>query len=294
MTSKEALKIVTSFNDVTNKPSSEEEFMYIEALKFLIAEDHDPKAMMTLGGYYYEQRLFDLALKYYEMASAMDFEPAYECLGYIWYYGRTGLKDYKKAFEYFSKAEDKGNLVAAYKLADMYKNGFYVEKNIEKYEELIELFYYRVRVDLEPFAPVPEIFTRFAAIKVKQGQIDDAIDLYIRAKEHLAERIQGNPFFGNFNIMKWLIDDLYNIMEFDETYFDFYDLYYLLKSPHKIRFFYEEQSIIVESVMEGEECTVNCNGKWYHDRDDFFRNSEIEGTRLSFVYYDLYDFEVLQ
>lgn len=68
----------------------------------------------------------------------MDYDEAYECLGYIWYYGRTGERDYKKAFEYFSKMMDKGNLVAEYKVADMYKNGYYVDKDQNKYENMIK------------------------------------------------------------------------------------------------------------------------------------------------------------
>ena len=101
-------------------------------MNFLIEEEHNPRDMMYLGGYYYEIKNFDLALKYYEMAAAYDYDTAYECLGYIWYYGRTGTKDYKKAFEYFSKLMDKGHPIATYKVADMYRNGYYVERVQEK------------------------------------------------------------------------------------------------------------------------------------------------------------------
>lgn len=90
--------------------------------------------MMQLGGHYYGIRRFDLALKYYEMAADFEILDAYECLGYIWYYGRTGERDYEKAFKYFQKAADGGDAIAAYKLADMYKNGYFVEKDYEKYK----------------------------------------------------------------------------------------------------------------------------------------------------------------
>ena len=123
MTIKEAENIVRSF-DEGRKFTDEEEFMFIEAMNFLIEERKDPRDMMNLGGYYYEKKHFDLALKYYEMAASMDYDEAYECLGYIWYYGRTGEKDYKKAYECFSRLMEKGNPGAAYKIADMYKNGY--------------------------------------------------------------------------------------------------------------------------------------------------------------------------
>lgn len=92
-------------------------------MDYIIRTTKDLKAMMSLGGYYYDERKFELALKYYEMAAEYKIDSAYECLGYIWYYGRTGTKDYEKAFNYYKLAKDAGNIVAAYKLADMYKNG---------------------------------------------------------------------------------------------------------------------------------------------------------------------------
>ena len=136
MTIKEAHKIIDSFAHKNNY-TEDEEFEYIEALDFMIRSSADPRYMMQLGGYYYGQRVFDLALKYYEMAAELDYEEANECLGYVWYYGRTGTKDYEKAFKYFTAAAKRGNTVAKYKIADMYKNGYFVEKDYEKYKKLI-------------------------------------------------------------------------------------------------------------------------------------------------------------
>ena len=292
MTEKEARKIVEAFDENQNL-SEEDVFMFTEAMDFLIEKNHDPRDMMYLGGYYYEIKRFDLALKYYEMAATFDYDPAYECLGYIWYYGRTGERDFKKAFEYFSKLMDKGDFVATYKVADMYKNGYYVEKNQEKYEQMIEELYPQVKDLKNVFDPVPEVFTRLAKIRTSQGREEDAVELYLYAKDFLAQRIKYNAFFGNLNIMKWLIDDLYELIEFDEEVFDFFDLYYLLKSPHKITFIYDGKEQKLESVMEGEECSVCFNGKWFHSRDDFFKEACIGNTKLTAVYQDLYGFEVI-
>lgn len=294
MTVKEAREIVRNF-DEGKKFTDEEEFMFIEAVNFLIEENKDPKDMMYLGGYYYELKHFDLALKYYEMAAAMDYDEAYECLGYIWYYGRTGERDFKKAFEYFSKMMDKGNLVAAYKVADMYKNGYYVDKDMNKYKSIIEDLYKKVQRCKNVFDPVPEVYTRLARIRTEEGKEEDAVNLYLKAKDWLAQRIRFNAFFGNLNIMKWLIDDLYELIKFDEEWFDFFDLYYLLKTPNKIKFFYEDEEMNLESVMEGDECVVRFNDKWYHSRDDFFKDAATEdGTKLTAIYGDLYGFEVMK
>ena len=292
MTEKEARKIVEAFDENQNL-SEEDVFMFTEAMNFLIEENHDPGDMMHLGGYYYEIRRFDFALKYYDMAASFDYDPAYECLGYIWYYGRTGKRDFKKAFEYFSRLMEKGDFVATYKVVDMYRNGYYVEKNQEKYEQMIEELYPKVKNLRNVFDPVPEVFTRLAKIRTSQGREEDAVELYLYAKDFLAQRIRYNAFFGNLNIMKWLIDDLYELIEFDEEVFDFFDLYYLLKSPHKISFVYDGKEQKLESVMEGEECSVCFNGKWFHGRDEFIKEACIGNTKLTAVYQDLYGFEVM-
>ena len=296
MTVTEARKIIQEFDDGRRKPTDDDFFMFTEAMDFLINKEHNPRDMMYLGGVYYDMKNFDLALKYYEMAASMDYDEAYECLGYIWYYGRTGERDYKKAFEYFSKMMDKGNLVATYKVADMYKNGYYVDKNMDKYKTIIESLYSKVLDCSNVFDPVPEVFTRLAHIRMEEDRNEEAVELFLRAKDWLAQRIQYNAFFGNLNIMKWLIDDLYKLIEFDEEYFDFFDLYYLLKSPHKISFEYEEKIQSLESVMEGDECTICFNGKWFRSRDDFFKDALIAGTniKLTSVYRDLYAFEVIE
>jgi tetratricopeptide (TPR) repeat protein len=291
MTVKEARRIVDRFTG--NQMSDDDEvFMFTEAMNFLIEEEHDPADMMYLGGYYYEMQRFDLALKYYELAATYDYDLAFECLGYIWYYGRTGEKDYKKAFEYFSKLMEKGNPVCTYKVADMYKNGYYVEKDQAKYEQIIEDLYPRVKNMGDVFDPIPEVFTRLAKIRVDQGRKEEAVDLYQEAKKVLAERISYNAFFGNLNIMKWLIDDLYELIPFDKDNFDFYDLYYLLKTPNNITFTYEGDVQCLESEMEGNETVVCFNGRWFRSRDDFFKDAFTGYFKLTEIYDQFHDFRV--
>lgn len=292
MTVKEARKIEKRFSRESN-PSEEDIFLYTEAMDFLIHEENKPEDMMQLGGWYYECRKFDLALKYYEMASAFNIDKADECLGYIWYYGRSGERDYKKAFQYYSKSMGRGNLISTYKVADMYKNGYYVEKDYEKYKEIIEKLYPKVKNSRYLGEPLPEVFTRLARIREEQGRMKDAAGLYLQAKAFLAQRIRYNPFFGNLNIMKWLIDDLYKIVEFDPESIDFYDLYYVLDRPAKVRFFYRDIEQELESLVEDGSCVVRFNDKWFRSRDEFFYKAILDDQKITDVYDDLYGFEVL-
>ena len=293
MKTRDALKIINEFYNKSN-PSEDEAFAYTEALSFLIEETKSPKYMMELGGYYYEEKRFDLALKYYEWAAEYDYESAYVCLGYIWYYGRTGERDFEKAFNCYKKAADLGNIVCKYKLADMYKNGYYVEKDYEKYKGLIEELYPAVKDAHSLGEPLPEIFTRLARIRIEEGKKEEAEDLLYTAKDFLAQRISYNAFFGNLNIMKWLIEDLYGkLAEFDEDDFDFYDLYYLLKKPVDVEFRYNGKKQTIKAEEEEDGSIAICfNGKWFRTVDDFFAKACIGNDRLTAIYDDLYDFGI--
>ena len=291
MTIREAEKNIEDFYDISN-PNEDEIFIWIESLKLMIEKTNEPKYMMELGGYYYEIQSFDLALKYYEMAAMKDYVSAYECLGYIWYYGRTGKKDYKKAFEYYEKAMKKGHLVATYKVADMYRNGYYVEKDFDKYKKIIEDLYPKVKDLKNVFEPIPEVFTRLAKIRMEENKNDDAKILLLKAKDVLAERISINPFFGNFTIMKWLIKDLYKVKSFDSNDFDFFDLYYVLEKPTLLTFESYEETYEVESEIEDGELVVRFNDKWFRTVDDFIQKSEIDGEKLCQNYYELENFKI--
>lgn len=291
MTLKEAKEIRNDFADKQTF-SDDELFMFSEAMNYLIENEKNPADMMFLGGVYYDLRYFDLALKYYEMASTYNYREAFSCLGYIWYYGRTGEKNYEKAFKCYSKAMDMGCLTSTYKVADMYKNGYYVEKDYEKYKSMITDLYPKVKILNDVFDPIPEVYIRLAKIKIEEKDYKEALNLYSYAKEVLAQRISINHFFGNLNIMKWLIDDVYKIVEFDNEYFDLYDLYHVLKKPTKVVFEYDDKTYEIESVEENGECVIFFNDSWYRTIDDFFAKAKIEGELLTALYFDLYAFEV--
>lgn len=291
MTIDEAYKMIDSYRD-SQVPDEDAEFEYVEALTFLIEEQHDPRRMMQLGGFYYGKREFDLALKYYDMASDLGDEEADECLGYVWYYGRTGTKDYEKAFKHFSKAADKGNIVAKYKIADMYKNGYHVKKDIEEYKRIVRSLYHEVKDAYYLYEPLPEIFTRLAHIEADEGDEEFAISLYLRAKSFLAQRIKYNPFFGNLNIMKWLVEDLYELVDSDPDEMDLFDLYYWLKTPCTVSFRYQKKRYTVTSTDEEGEIHILFEDKWYISIYDFFRKAAIDDRLLTEIYGELYDFEL--
>ncbi len=138
MTIADALRIRSDYF-MNDNPTEEEEFLYTEALDLLINETKKPAYMTELGWFYCERKRFDLELKYLEMAAEFGDMDAMEELGYMYYYGQHGEKDYAKAYECFKKGAQSGNEVSKhwcrYKIADMYHYGYHVEKDEKKYRE---------------------------------------------------------------------------------------------------------------------------------------------------------------
>ena len=180
MTITESKRLVSDYYKIS-LPDEEDDFRFTEALGFIIETNRDPQAMMELGGWYYDKKIFDLALKYYEMAAEYKYEGAYVCLGYIWYYGRTGERDFEKAFKYYSLAADAGDYEAAYKVADMYKNGYYVEKDEEKYKSLI--------ISSEPYT-YKYLLEDDDAVDEKKRELEKEIEEYGAYKAELTARLE--------------------------------------------------------------------------------------------------------
>lgn len=98
------------------------------------ASDGNAEAMNDLGSHYYAGRRgfpqdFEQAMHLYKQAAENGSRQAQENLGYCYYYGRNGEKDYEKAFHYFALGAFDGHIISLYKIGDMYRNGYYVEKN---------------------------------------------------------------------------------------------------------------------------------------------------------------------
>lgn len=275
-----AIKFLEQFND-SEMHTEEENFRYTEYLEYLWKETNDPCYICELGGYYYEIKKFDLALKYYEIAANAQYEPALSGLGYIWYYGRTGKTDYEKAFGYFQRSAELGNIQSEYKVADMYKNGYFVEKDYDKYKSIIEKLYLKVKDELKLFEPVPEIYTRLAAIRVKEGSFDEAVSLYYYARGFLSYRLRYSNFFGNLSIMKHLIHDLYKITPLDYDYFNLYDLYALENISCTVTFEYLGEEYEIHIISEDGSYPIKFNGQWYKTIDDFFAKASIDKYMLT-------------
>ena len=282
MNNGDALKALQEYYDIKN-PTPDDEFKFTEALGYLIEETKNPKYMCELGWYYCSKKRFDLEIKYLEMAAEYGYLPAMEELGYMWYYGQHGEKDYDKAFYYFSKGAEgdgtNGNLWCKYKLADMYRFGCSVEKDEDKYREMIEDAYEKVKNSRYLNDPFPEISLRLAGIRADQGNKEEAIELLKKAKKFMAERLSVEAFWGHIEVMGRIIRFLY-------------ELFYLTDKPGKYTVKHNGKKVAIEVIDEDGEKAIGYNGKWYRSFEDLCQKAELGSDKLTTIYDEFYDVEV--
>jgi len=291
MTIPEAKIIVDNFHMNNGTYTEEEFFLYTEAAQFLIRETGEAFYMRALGSNYYQRKEYELALKYYGMAAELGDEYAMSGLGYIWYYGRTGKVDYEKAFKYFSQI--KNDINAQYKIADMYKNGYYVEKDEEKYREIIERLYKEYYHSTDDWNDA-SLALRLGKIRAVEGKIDEAIRLLSEAKEALEWCISENAFFGSYSLMQGVVEKLYELKPLDTDDMNFFDLYELLKKPTKVKFTYYGKKHTIESSEEEDGTIAVCfDGKWYHTINDMMMNAKINGELVTQDIWSVEDIEVI-
>ena len=260
----------------------EEEQEFLSAILSLIDITHDPYFMTYYGGFFYEKKDFETAKKYYEMAAEEKYPPAYMCLGYIYYYGRVGEPDYKRAFKYYKKASDCGMDEATYKLADMYKNGYGVEQSYDSFVSIIEGLYDKyTHYTLDPNSRVG-VLTRMARIRKNQGNNDEALKIFKFAKDIIVnERLPINPFFGDINVLKWITQDIYSIKEFDYNNFDLFDVFYLVDKVKMVTFEYKGEIIEINIDYQNENIKVSCMGKVYSSYEEFLNKAVIGKENIS-------------
>lgn len=158
-------------------------------------------AACNIGSLYYTGRCgvqsYRKALEYYTIAADGGCRQAQENLGYCYYYGRDTQVDYEKAFHYFALGAFDGHIRSLYKIGDMYRNGYYVNKN-EKEAFIIYCRCLRTMTEIDKLYVGADVMMRIAdcyfegsGTKVDYGE---ALKYYQKAEDLFYKRLQDGDF----------------------------------------------------------------------------------------------------
>ena len=260
-----------SYNDIHQRD---------EALHYLSEIEHDAEAMACLGGQYYEDENYPLAEKYYLSSYEAGNKGVASGLGFIYFYGRVGSPDYKKAFRYFNEAKELGDKEAAMKIADMYDRGLGVDKDPAKYEEILRSLWDSLKDDNRLFEPVPEVAHRLAYIAMQRGENEEAASLLRHGRLFITQRINYSDFWGNFIVARRIEKLLGELGLVDVSYPDIFDLFYCLSSPSSYILTYAGKDYEIVSFFDEGKIRVKLDEQPFASIEDFLRKGVIKGKRV--------------
>ena len=142
-------------------------------------------------------------------------------LGYIYYYGRLhdGQPDYEKAFAYFTRAAAAGLYEARYKLADMYKNGYFVPKDWTTAYDMTWAVYLETKEEFmqgDDMVPFADAALRMGVFMLEDEQIDAAQAYLLEADFAIRRRMMRGDFFGDTKVFS-RIQSLLKEAHYDES-----------------------------------------------------------------------------
>lgn len=267
--------------------------IYTEILEYLISETNDPDFYNELGGFYYGKENYKLAMKYFELSAEQGDYFALLALGRIWFEGIAEKVDYEKAYHYFELAMDAGSIDACNMVADMYKYGFYFDKNYDKYCEIIEETYDRTLTDYTDEITYPETSIRMAEIYMERKDNKKAYDLLMTSKQALICRIKDDRWIGDAYLMKRLIDNLYQIKQFDRNEFDIFDLFHVFKDNNEVIFCYKDKTYRIIHDKNDSYDAYLFDDDYFYSLEDLIFNGMIGIYSLGILCEDLHSWRII-
>lgn len=292
MNVEEAIERVKEIELIDN-PTKEEKFEEKELVKFIGENGDNPSFIAWLAGDYEKAGKYDKALVEYERAVSLGFYPALGNIGDLYYFGKTSHGvEYKKAFECYEKVSKTKvygdgsfensyadeHLDGMFKMALMYKRGQYVEKDYDKYKNII-IEAYEESKDKEFYEIDTNIYKEMANIYIKENKINKAIEILDKALHVEMEMFKVCPTENAFLIdIQDTSDRLCSLVDVDDEYFTELDLFELLKGKFSCSFKLGRKTYYIESNDKGE--ILFNKSQWFRNPVEMFGKAKLDEETL--------------
>ena len=155
-----------------------------------------------------------------------------------------------------------------------------------RYRQMIESLYGEVNESENAFEPLPEIAHRYAEILIGENRTEEALTILNKARWHILVRIRYNPFWGNFIVMRRVVELTYRIIPFDEDEMTLYDLFFFFKKERSALFLYKDRTYEIASFFDEGRMRVKVGEKNYSSTEDFLLNHQFGGAPAYVIAYE--------
>lgn len=285
MTIEEAKTKIENFYEILS-PSDEQISEHVDNLRFL-ATKKDLFAVREYGNAMTFYGRYDIAEKCYNLVIETDPNGNRELsnstfahveLGDLYLNNFIGNKNYGKAYEHYLISASRGNDLAKERIAEMYRVGIFVEKNYNKYVEIIT--------------------EEFAKCK-SEGRVE--IDLYLKMAqikylrkdykgcEDIVKIFELGSGFGAINIFS-VANDIKNLIEIhklqyrlgliNENQFDIFSIEALTKKFKKFSFKYRNKKYELKCCKCNAGNCYEFNGERFTTLTEFILKAKIHNETI--------------
>lgn len=283
-------------------PTEEENKAFVDASRFLLRSGEEGTSrdiiVCKLAQYYYENDQFDEARKYLKQMAVASRSTvrsaALQKLGYLWYYGRTGNVDYRRAYECAVHAAKSGkeSLKSKCLLYSLMFKGQGLPKgghlNFDNFDyPLLQLFDQVMKSEDDGTfkVPVPEVKLLTARLfqTERLGYDEESAHTLLQdAREYQLQRLRISRDPDELSLMEEIVkqDTLHKKS-------DTIDIYELFREEGDVRMHFtylcDDFEVRLHGGPRAGMAAVEFEGKLYPTVYTFFREAKIEGQKLNFL-----------
>ena len=291
-------------NPVEAETDEETGFIIDELCRYIYEETKDTAYLLMRSGAI-QKKNPELAKKIYELAIKSGDEHACLYLANIYYKGLLGKTDYEKAFEYYSRAalcKDKGtgtfdnpimsvNKEARLMLAKMYKNGYFVQRNQEKYEELVDEVYEEIK-DLQWHDIRYACLIAKGKLELERGNIEQGIKLLFKGRGELCSMFACSQDSEMIDELIDVNEAIYEQIDFDLNSLEAADLSELLKFPVKVSFRYDRKKHVINVIKEKDGLLIEFEKQHFRSAKDLILTAVMGEKMFRAVMFDMEDWRL--
>ena len=212
-------------------------------------------------------------------------------LGKLYESGRLGKPDYGKAYEYYLRASKTRQIGdgtfdnsyrsvhndAKIRLAEMYKHGTYVDKNLDMYKRLINEAYEDVKDQDWKNVRYESLFAK-AKLELEEGNTEKGLEILYQARDEYWCLLISMQEREDYQLLSEMNEELYRYQKLDYTEIEPKDITELLKEPLTISFLFDDIFYKITSRRKDDEVFIEFEGNLYRDPIDFIMKAKVGDT----------------
>ena len=277
------LKAMDSHYWTIDLPTQIDDIIYLESLRYFVDKSDNYKGdkWILLAEQYCNNGQYEKAKEIYESVTFA--QDATYWLAKMIMSGKLGKPNYKLAYEYYNHTcllDVIYYFSAKIEIAKMHRDGKYFKANYRIYKKKIKNIEKEHIKDGGIYPYIDSLYYELALIEQTDGNNEQSISYCLRALHFSKIFLSYGDEEEYILNAKRILRLLYSLTEFNKADADFFDLIFIMDSPFRIIFAYDNTIYEIEGFVDKDKFLIKFNDKYYNGATKFLLKATLGGCRL--------------